>query len=211
MSVTQTNSPRLPNGWRLARIVDLCVQDRNIIEPNSALAKRLPYVGLEHIESETGKILKDPREISADEGISTTFAFDHTHVLYGKLRPYLNKVATPNFAGRCTTELIPLRVRPNVSRRYLAWLLRRPQTVRAAMQEKTGSRMPRANMQHVLSLYVPIPVNLEDQRRVVTEFERRASAAQNAITACQEQLHLLKSYVSRTLESFPMDGYAPQK
>jgi type I restriction enzyme S subunit len=77
--------------------------------------------------------------------------FDTHHVLYCKLRPYLNKVAVPDFVGRCSTELIPLLPKPDISREYLAWLLRRPQTVQAAMQERTGARMPRANMRYVLA------------------------------------------------------------
>ncbi len=35
---------------------------------------------------------------------STAFRFDGRHVLHAKLRPYLNKVATPGFARSCLTE-----------------------------------------------------------------------------------------------------------
>src|SRR5690606_19730355 len=85
--------------WRKLRIADLCTQDKRIIEPRSSQASSLPYLSLEHIESNTGAILHNGDTAGNGEGQSTTFAFDSRHVLYGKLRPYLNKVALPTFAG----------------------------------------------------------------------------------------------------------------
>ena len=133
------NSPTLPLGWSRVLLSELCFEERKIIEAGSELAGNLPYLGLEHIESNTGRILREPGLPIKDEGKSTTYAFDSRHILYGKLRPYLNKVAMPNFAGRCTTELIPLLPLGNVSRRYLAWLFRRRETVEFAMKENAVS------------------------------------------------------------------------
>jgi type I restriction enzyme S subunit len=187
-------------------IGELCVEDRNIVEPDSPLARRLPYLGLEHVESVTGRIIKGQLVASEDEGRSTTFHFDARHVLYGKLRPYLNKVALPDFEGRCTTELIPLLPQPHVSRNFLAWLLRRPQTVEAAMREKTGARMPRANMRHVLSLFVTVPALFEEQQRLAAEMDARMSQIAEARTACQEQLRLLDAYAEKILAHFSHCG-----
>ena len=199
----QSTTTHIPNGWRRVRISDLCVQDRRIIEPGSDMAIQLPYLSLEHIESGTGRILRDVAVPSNGEGKSTTFAFDTRHVLYGKLRPYLNKVALPDFAGRCTTELIPLLPCENVSRKYLACLLRQPATVTAAMREKTGSRMPRENMFHVLARHVLIPQDLSLQDRVADELERRMCAIEKARKALKDQLDLLDLLAMRFLDDFP--------
>jgi hypothetical protein len=147
-----TNTRPLPAGWRWARLGEVCAQDRQIIEPGTHHAAGRPYLSLEHIESNTGRILRHPSQALEDEGQSTTFAFDSRHVLYGKLRPYLNKVALPDFAGRCTTELIPLLPSVEMSREFLVWILRRQETVDMAMRGRTGSRMPRADMGDLLSL-----------------------------------------------------------
>lgn len=88
----------LPQGWRWVKLGDVCIQDRKMINQDSELSN-LAYIGLEHIESNSGKILKNPQEEIKDQGISTTFYFNETHILYGKLRPYLNKVALPDFEG----------------------------------------------------------------------------------------------------------------
>jgi len=46
-------------------------------------------------ESQTGRILeKKARPLFSEAGTST-FSFDEGHVLYSKLRPYLNKVVRP--------------------------------------------------------------------------------------------------------------------
>lgn len=192
-----------PGEWSSCTISDLCVEDRVVVEPNSELARKLLYLSLEHVESVTGKILKEPSESTEDIGKSITFRFDSRHVLYGKLRPYLNKVATPDFAGRCTTELIPLLPHAGVSRAFLAWLLRRPQTVRAAMREKTGARMPRANMKHVLSLTVSIPNSIEEQERIAAQMSERLGWISEAKQACYEQLALLDAYRQKILSAFP--------
>ena len=67
--------------------------------------KTLPYIGMEDIESNTGRFLgsKESRSVK-----SVTAFFDQTSVLYGKLRPYLNKVFLPDFEGHSSTELVPL-------------------------------------------------------------------------------------------------------
>jgi hypothetical protein len=194
--------PEIQIEWSTCTIGDLCTEDRTTVEPNSALASELPYLGLEHVESVTGRILRTPSAPMKDEGKSVTFRFDARHVLYGKLRPYLNKVALPDFEGRCTTELIPLLPRSRVSREFLAWLLRRPQTVKAAMREKTGARMPRANMRHLFSLTVSIPDSIEEQRRMADRFSERIAWITEARKACYEQIELLDIYTQKILASF---------
>ena len=109
---------------------------------------------------------------NATTGRGVTFRFGPQHVLYGKLRPYLNKVALPDFEGRCTTEIIPLLPTIDLDRRYLAWFLRRPSTVRYMSSEVTGSRMPRADIRRLLSLEIPLPP-LEQQRRIVALLDRQ--------------------------------------
>lgn len=177
----------LPAGWRWATLGDVCKPDRQIVQPESEQSLLLPYISLEHIESETGRILKEPIEGVEDEGKSTTFLFDKQHVLYGKLRPYLNKVALPSFRGRCTTELIPLLPNRGISRDFLAFALRRPEVVKAAMRGNTGSRMPRANMDELLKEKIPLPP-LPEQRRIAVLLTEQLAVVEQARKAAEAQL-----------------------
>lgn len=147
----------------------------------------MPYISLEHVEPCSGRILREPSTPVEDVGISTTFRFSQKHVLYGKLRPYLNKVALPEFEGRCTTEIIPLAPSNEITREFLALLLRRDETVEHSMQGKTGSRMPRADMVQLLSLSIPLPP-LSEQKRIAAILNEQMAAVERARTAAEEEL-----------------------
>ena len=151
---------------------ELCDMDRRGLRPDDPDAARLPLLGVENVGSGMGALNLDT-DSRVGDGKSTSFRFDDRHVLYAKLRPYLNKVATPEFAGRCSTELVPLLPRRGVDRDFLAYLLRRRETVAFVMSSVTGSRMPRADMNALMSMRVPHPP-LEEQRRVVDILNRAA-------------------------------------
>ncbi len=194
---------RATSAWRKCTLGDLCREDRQIVEPFSARAAELPYLGLEGIEGTTGRITRAPQAGVNGEGRSSTFAFDSRHVLYGKLRPYLNKVALPDFAGRCTTELIPLLPAAGVHREFLAWLLRRPATVEAAMRHKTGARMPRADMQRVFALAVEIPEDPQEQAALACRLGERMRWVIEAREACRRQQELIDRIAQKLLSEFP--------
>ncbi len=71
------------------------------------------YIGLENIESNTGQLVNFS-ETSGDGIKSNKFQFTKEHILYGKLRPYLNKVYLPNFTGVCSTDIIPIKPDSNL-------------------------------------------------------------------------------------------------
>ena len=181
-----TSARPLPGGWRWAALGEVCVEDRQAITSDDPDYAGMPYLGLEHIEAETGRILIGEAEARFSGSISNNFRFTNRHVLYGKLRPYLNKVALPEFDGRCTTEIIPL-LPVEADREWLAWFLRREETVEYAMRGKTGSRMPRAPMRDLMRLPLAFPP-IEEQRRIVADLEARMEAAGRARSAAEAQL-----------------------
>ncbi len=121
---------------------------------------------LDQIESQTGRILKKVRA-SAKEAGGSTFAFDTDHVLYSKLRPYLNKVVHPNEPGIATTELVPLRpVKGVLSPKFLTFYLRSDAFVGFASASVAGAKMPRVSMDHFWVHRVPLPT-LREQGHIV--------------------------------------------
>ena len=151
---------------------ELCEMDRRGVQPDDPLTAELPFVGVENVVGGTGLLNFDTDSRIGGQK-STAFRFDRRHVLYGKLRPYLNKVAVPEFAGRCSTELVPLLPRNGVDRDFLAHLLRRNETVEFVMASVTGSRMPRTDMKVLMSMPVPLPT-LGEQRRITDILNRAA-------------------------------------
>ena len=148
---------------------EVCRQDRGSVRPGELT--QLRYLGMESIESGTGQLALGDLAKTPEAPEANSFRFTPDHVLYGKLRPYLNKVFAPDFEGKCSTELVPLLPNERLDRKYLAYFLRSPVTVEAISQKVAGARMPRADMSFVMSLPIPI-LALKEQQRVVDLLSR---------------------------------------
>ncbi|MEW8692662.1 MAG: restriction endonuclease subunit S [Candidatus Thiodiazotropha endolucinida] len=154
---------------RKYKLGDVCVQDRKSIKLGEF--GDLRYIGLESIESNTGEFINGGLSKTPEVPKANSFYFTDRHVLYGKLRPYLNKVALPEFEGKCSTEIIPLLPDDHLNREYFAYFLRSAEIVSRIVGKTTGARMPRADMGYVLSLEIPLP-SLPEQRRIVDILKR---------------------------------------
>ena len=121
---------------------------------------------LDQIESHTGCII-GKQFIPASEAGNSTYFFNENHVLYSKLRPYLNKVVRPKESGIATTELVPLQPRKDVlDADYLTYYLRSDAFLRFAEKAVSGARMPRVIMSEFWSHRIPLPP-ISEQRRIV--------------------------------------------
>ena len=131
--------------------------------------KDLPYIGMEDIESNSGKFIGsfEPKSVK-----SSSFYFNDKHILYGRLRPYLNKVLIPDFEGHCSTEIFPIRVNNSLDKKFLFyWLIKRSTTERIN-STCTGARMPRANMNKVFKDFkVVFPKSLTEQKQIVAKLD----------------------------------------
>lgn len=182
--------------WRIERVGDICTFDKV-----QGIHTNLPYVGLENIESGTGKFEGSIDPVSVK---SATFRFTKSHVLYGRLRPYLNKVLLPDFDGHCSTEIFPIKPGEGVSRAYLSHWLSKDTTVKAIDATCTGARMPRANMNAVLDFRLPVPP-LDEQQRIVAildeAFEGIATAKANAEKNLQNARELFDGFLQTIFET----------
>lgn len=151
------------------RLGDVCQQARVSVKPGER--PELRYIGLESIESGSGMFAVGGLSKTPEVPMANSFRFGPEHVLYGKLRPYLNKVALPDFEGKCSTEIIPLLPNPDIERAYLAYFLRSGKVVDLIPARTAGARMPRADMDFIFSLPIPLPP-LPEQRRIVDLLSR---------------------------------------
>lgn len=124
------------------------------------------HLSLDQIESGTGQIVDKKTSPASDAGTST-YVFDGGNVLYSKLRPYLNKVVSPEEPGIATTELVPLRPIPGVmDRKFLTYYLRSEQFLAFATHAVAGVKMPRIIMEKFWNHQVPLPPPSEQQQIV---------------------------------------------
>ena len=91
----------LPTGWARTTLGEIAQPSRRRTLPASA--DKMRYVGLEHIEPHTMKILGHGE---TQDVRSSSFCFSQGDVLYGRLRPYLNKVWVAEFDGLCSSVFV---------------------------------------------------------------------------------------------------------
>jgi hypothetical protein len=107
--------------------------------------------------------------------------FDEHKILYGKLRPYLNKVALPDLDGLCSTDVVPIQVKPGIERRYLAFYMRSREFVRITSLRATGN-LPRAGVRILKRMPVPIAPPSE-QHAVIETLEAADTLVREAAAA----------------------------
>lgn len=153
---------------RLVSIRSLVKERKESVDPSSLGITTVNYLSLEHIQSFTGELVGfSPRPANSIKSRSKIFRAGD--VLYGRLRPNLNKVWLARgelYEGICSTEflvLVPIadRIRPAV----LRYLLSSHYVQRHAMRLQTGTALPRMNLDDLLDIEVPVP-NMETQKRL---------------------------------------------
>lgn len=195
----------LPEGWEWAKLGDVCEPYRKSVKPSDPESRSLPFLGLEHVESQTGRILLSPDCLMTDQIKSSSFHFNADHVLYGKLNPHLNKVAVAEFEGRCTSEIVPLIPR-GVARDFLVLLLRRRESVEYATATKRGSTLPRTDMTRFMAMPIPLPP-VHEQWSIVRAIEERFQAVDRARRAATKQLESIAEIAAAYLRVvFPKQG-----
>ena len=158
------------DGWVDKRLDEVCAITSTLVDPRKKEFLDLTHVGAGNIESKTGVFvdLKTARE----EGlISGKFLFDESMVLYSKIRPYLMKVARPDFEGLCSADMYPLAPIPNmVTRDYLFHLLLSKNFTDYAIPGSARAGMPKVNREHLFEFRVCLP-DVKKQKKLATNLD----------------------------------------
>ncbi len=120
---------QLPKSWKWTTVGDLFLYDAGVKRQPKNLDQTLWLLELEDIEKGSGRLLVRIT-VSERESKSTKSEFRAGDILYGKLRPYLNKVLVADHPGYSTTEIVALRPFLRLCPQYCALALRRPDLVR---------------------------------------------------------------------------------
>lgn len=139
------------------RLSEVCAITSTLVDPRKEEFRDLIHVGAANIESQTGVFVE--LKTARDEGlISGKFLFDDSMVLYSKIRPYLMKVARPDFGGLCSADMYPLAPLPNqITRDYLFHLLLSKPFTDYAIQGSARAGMPKVNREHLFEFRVFLP------------------------------------------------------
>jgi type I restriction enzyme, S subunit len=163
-------SYEVPKKWEWARLGtvtnygSLSRIERDEVQPETW------SLDLEDIEKITSRLLARVRH--SDRQInSTRNIFQAGDVLYGKLRPYLDKVLVADEPGICTTEIIPFNGYGEIDSFYLRLVLKSPYFVAYATNSTHGMNLPRLATEKARLALLPIPP-LTEQKRIVAKIEQ---------------------------------------
>ena len=168
--VNMSDAPfELPKPWKWAALGDLFLYDAGIKREPKTLNQELWLLELEDVEKDSGRLLV---RITASEreSKSTKSEFCVGDILYGKLRPYLNKVLVADVPGYSTTEIVALRPFLPLCSTYCALALRGPDFVDYVTRLGQGTKMPRLRTEDATIAPFPLPP-LAEQHRIVAKVD----------------------------------------
>ncbi len=154
--------------WQKVPLNKVAEIERDSINP-SAITDGTTYVGLENIE--TGGLFVNVRKVTKGELASSKFAFTDKHILYGKLRPYLAKIARPTFSGICSTDILPILPNSAINRDYLTHFLCQSSMIELATSRSTGANLPRLSPKILAEFLIPLPP-IEQQKRIAAILDK---------------------------------------
>lgn len=144
------------------------------------------YIGLENIETSKGIINKN--NSSEVKSIKTKFKKDD--VLYGKLRPYLNKHDVVNFDGICSTDILVFRFDNINTAKYINYYFNLPMFIQYAVENSSGINLPRVSEKTISKYKISLPI-IEEQQEIVNILDKLL-AKYNKIKNLEQQLEKIE-------------------
>ncbi|WP_421736579.1 restriction endonuclease subunit S [Caulobacter sp.] len=182
----------LPKTWAWVRIGDIFDYDAGTKRDPKELDQSRWLLELEDIEKDTSRIVARLR-VSDRDSQSTKSEFELGDILYGKLRPYLNKVVVADEPGYSTTEIVAIRAFLPLCPEYCALAFRRPDFVAYVERLGRGTKMPRLRTPDAIVAPFPLPP-LAEQHRIVAKVDElmglcdRLETARKTREATRDQL-----------------------
>lgn len=174
----------IPKDWEINKLKYLVELRSEKVKANSTHE----YIGMENIESWTGRYLPNNDENDIVEGISNSF--NRGDVLFGKLRPYLAKCIVTNFNGICSSELLVLNAK-KLSSKILQYILLDDGFINIVNGSTYGTKMPRANWDFVGNIKLPY-MNSNHQIKITEYLGAKIYGIDNIINKNNTQIQKLK-------------------
>lgn len=163
--------------WPTKRLGEVLVPHKEIIHPGDRDSGTATFVGLEHVESHTGRRIGSlPLDLAHLSGRKPTFF--RGQIVYGYLRPYLNKVWIAEFDGCSSVDQFAYGVRNDLADvRFVAWFMRSPTYLRRSKVVTTTGQLPRIGTEQIATVEIGLP-SLDEQRAIADEIDHRFDTRQ---------------------------------
>ena len=174
-------------GWVKKRLGEVCKITSVLVDPTEKKYCNLLHVGGANIVSEIGSLV-DLKTAAEEKLKSGKFTFDESMVLYNKIRPYLKKVARPDFKGLCSADMYPLSPVGGVERGFLYYLLLSSRFTAYAIGESERAGMPKVNRESLFGYELKMPPSQDEQREIA-----------RTLDLLREKLSLLQQHYERQI------------
>lgn len=179
--------------WKKEEIGDLFTKVNNLIQPTEHIGQ-IKYIGLENITQSTNELIGNI-DVDISSIKSTKTKFKKGDILYGKLRPNLNKVYFADFDGICSTDIFVLRpTSEKILTQLFTFILSLPEVNAEVLKGIKGAQLPRVNWQYFSKIRLPVPPTNEQKRILATILREKVAVAQNQIL-----IEMMKSRINQKL------------
>lgn len=168
----------VPENWVWCRLGAICCVTKG---KTNDFKDDIKYIGLEHLETDNGIVGFD----NAENLRSTKSTFKAGNILYGRLRPYLNKHDIANFDGVCSTDILVFESTNAVVNFLVNKFFDLPSFIDNVVANSKGINLPRVSEQVVLQSAFPLPP-LAEQQRIVERIEELFAKLDEAKEKLQE-------------------------
>ena len=189
----------IPAHWGICKIKYTVTQETLRAENNGG------YIGLENVESWSGKIIDKHNENVVAEGAS--LAVCPNDILFGKLRPYLAKCAIAEKSGCCSTEFIVMRPH-SIEGRFLKYVMLTPQFIDMVNMSTYGAKMPRANWDFIGNALLAMP-SRDEQAAIASYLDAQCAKIDEIIAEAKASMEDYKQWKASIIYEAVTKGLDP--
>lgn len=170
---------QVPQGWEISKIRYLVTtrSEKRITDSS------IPYIGLESIESQTGKFVETGIQVDKSENIVVEIG----DVLFGKLRPYLRKYWRATFPSTASSEFLVFQS-SELDMNFLYYAIQSDSFIEEVNTSTYGSKMPRASWEYIKNMKIAFPSSLVEQQKIADFLDKKTIQIDKLIQIKNEQI-----------------------
>lgn len=188
-----------PKGWPKKDFSHLIDIVSGQVDPTQMPYRSMIHIGPANVESGTGELIE--LKSAEEDGVkSGKYLFDAECIVYSKIRPNLNKVATPDFQGVCSADMYAIKpVKEHVNKCFLVQILKSEDFLNYAISNSNRANIPKINRPALIA-YSSIcpPLSLQDKFQVI--FKKLNTVKKNLKEGSTKELGLFNSLMQRAFK-----------
>ncbi len=181
------------DSWEEKKIGSILKPIKEKFDPTTKKQSDIPYIGLEHMGRSKG--ITETGSVSEVKSLKTVFK--RGDILYGKLRPYLNKHDIAQFSGVCSTDILVYRASSNTTASFFNYVMDTNAFIQYANEHTKGINLPRTSETEISNYSVVVPGKDEQTEivRILDTLLTKEQQSKEAAEAVLGQIEAIKKSI----------------